>query len=249
MKYYIGTALCLVGWSGHAQTQLPAFSSPTYPVQATPLGQDPSRPATYPDLLVTHTRLGVKVGGALTTKMGDLRAAPATKQLLGGVVGVYQLVPLSQRRSRQRVQFYFQPELLLSLQGHRLENLPTQYQARIRSYYATLPLLLTAIWKGVLVQAGVQGGYLLGVSERYEFGVPTPGIGYSHDVSIYQRKELAYVVGVGYRLPQGLGLEVRYVAGLTDLYNENGRSLYSTYTNQHNAGVQVQLSYPLLKKK
>ncbi|RZK92846.1 MAG: PorT family protein [Hymenobacter sp.] len=181
--------------------------------------------------------------------MGDLPAAPATELLAGGVVGVYQLVPLSQRRSRQRVQFYFQPELLLSLQGHRLENPATQYQARIRSYYATLPLLLTASWQGVLVQAGVQGGYLLGVSERYEFGVPTPGVGYSHDTSIYQRKELAYVVGVGYGLPQGLGLEVRYVAGLTDLYDKNGQGIYSTYTDQHNAGVQLQLSYPLLQKK
>jgi hypothetical protein len=55
------------------------------------------------------------------------------------------------------VQFYFQPELLLSLQGYRLENPFTQYQARIRFYYATLPLLLTASWKDVMVQAGVSG--------------------------------------------------------------------------------------------
>jgi hypothetical protein len=74
-------------------------------------------------------------------------------------------------------------------------------------------------------------GYMLGVSERYDFSLPTPGVGYSHDTSIYQRKEFAYVLGVGYRLPQGLSLEVRYVAGLTDLYDKNGRSFYSTYTD------------------
>jgi hypothetical protein len=248
MNYYVGTALCLVSWAGHAQTQLPAFPPAASPAQATPLGQNPSSPATYPDLLVTRTRLGVKVGGAMTTKVGDLRTAPATKLLAGGVVGVYQLVPLSQRRGRQRVQFYFQPELLFSMQGFRLENVPTRYEARIRSYYACLPLLVTASWKGLLVQAGVQGGYMLGVSERYDFSLPTPGVGYSYDTSVYQRKEIAYVVGAGYRLPQGLGLEVRYVAGLTDLYDKNGRSLYALYTDQHNAGVQVQLSYPLLKK-
>lgn len=247
MKYFLGTALCLVGWSSQAQTQLPTFPAALAPTPA--LSPDPIRPEASPGLVVTRTRLGVKVGGALTTKSGDVLTYPKTTRLLGGVVGVYQLIPLSQRRGRQRVQFYFQPELLLSLQGHRLENPATQYQARIRSYYATLPLLLTATWKGVLVQAGVQGGYLLGVSERYEYSLPTPGVGYSHDASIYQRKELAYVVGVGYRLPQGLGLEVRYVAGLTDLYDKNGRGIYSTYTDQHNAGVQLQLSYPLLQKK
>jgi hypothetical protein len=185
----------------------------------------------------------------MTTKTGEVLTYPPPTWLPGGVLGVYQLVPLSQRRSRRRVQFYFQPELLLNSQGYRLENPYTQYQARIRSYYASLPLLLTATWKGVLVQGGVQGGYLLGVSERFDYSLPTPGVGYSHDTSIYQRTEIAYVVGVGYRLPQGLGLEVRYVAGLTDLYDKDGRTFYSTYVNQHNAGVQVQLSYPLLKKK
>jgi hypothetical protein len=106
---------------------------------------------------VTRTRLGIKVGGVLTTKIGEVLTYPKPTRLLGGVVGVYQLIPLSQRRGRQRVQFYFQPELLLSLQGYRLENPFTQYQARIRLYYATLPLLLTASWKDVMVQAGVQG--------------------------------------------------------------------------------------------
>jgi hypothetical protein len=165
------------------------------------------------------------------------------------VLGVYQLVPLSQRRSRQRVQFYFQPELLLSLQGFRLVNEPTQYELRAHSYYLCLPLLLTASWKGLLVQAGVQGGYMLGVYERYTWGVPTPGVNYNRSPLNYERKELAYAVGVGYRLPQGLGLEMRYVAGLTELYDKNSRNYFLTDANQHNAGLQVQLSYPLLKKK
>lgn len=247
MKYCLGAALCLLGWSSQAQAQIPGFPAAT-PTQSAPLDSAPTRPDAYPDLLVTRTRLGIKAGGTLTTKIGEVLTYPKPTRLLGGTVGIYQLVPLSQRRSRQRVQFYFQPELLLSTQGYRLENPFTQYQARIRSYYACLPLLLTATWKGVLVQAGLQAGYLVGVSERFDYNLPTPGVGYSHDTSIYQRKELAYVVGVGYRLPQGLGLEVRYVAGLTDLYDKNGKTFYSLYTDQHNAGVQVQLSYPLLKK-
>jgi hypothetical protein len=157
MKYYLGTAFLLVGWSGHAQTQLPAFPAATSPAPSTTLSPDPTRPDASPDLVVTRTRLGIKVGGVLTTKIGEVLTYPKPTRLLGGVVGVYQLIPLSQRRGRQRVQFYFQPELLLSLQGYRLENPFTQYQARIRLYYATLPLLLTASWKDVMVQAGVQG--------------------------------------------------------------------------------------------
>jgi hypothetical protein len=72
---------------------------------------------------------------------------------------------------------------------------------------------------------------MLGFYERYAFSIPTPGINYNRSTRYYQRKELAYVVGVGYRLPQGLGLEVRYVAGLTNLYDKNSNSIYSTYTN------------------
>ena len=247
MKYILGFVLLATGFASHAQTQLSTLpaESAAYPPAATSVQS--ARAANAP----AKTRLGLKIGGALTTKIGDVGSAPATKLLPGGVIGLYQLLPLSQRSGAQHVRFYFQPEVLFSLQGFRLTNGPTQYEARARSYYVCVPLLLTASWKGLLLQAGVQGGYMLGVYERYQFVdfmTGAAGVNYNKSPRYYQRKELAYVVGLGYRLPQGLGIEARYVAGLTNLYDLNSRSIYSTYTNQHNAGMQLQLSYPLVKK-
>jgi outer membrane immunogenic protein len=250
MKYLLGPALLGVYFTGHAQTQLATFPVDST-TQASTFRQATPATTAAPGSSF-RTTLGLKIGGALTTKAGDVSTAPTTKLLPGGVLGVYQLLPLSQRRGPQYVQFYFQPEVLFSLQGFRLVNAPTQYEAKARSYYVCVPLLLTASWKGLLLQVGLQGGYMLGVRERYEFvdwATGVAGVNYNKSARYYQRKELAYVVGVGYRLPQGLGLEARYVAGLTNLYDLTSNSIYSSYTNQHNAGVQVQLSYPLVKKK
>lgn len=162
---------------------------------------------------------------------------PHTGLLPGAVIVVYRILPLS-----RKAPLYLQPELLYSWQGHRLSNPSTHYQATLRQYYACLPVLLTAVYHRFFLQLGPQVGYLVGVNERFEH-LPLPGsgatVGYNYRTDQYRRWEVAYVVGAGYRGQSGLGIEVRHIGGLTDLY--------VTSSGQHNAGWQLQASYPLIK--
>ncbi len=166
---------------------------------------------------------------------------------------MYRTIPFSWSRPTTHptaVTFYFQHELLLSMQGYRLRNAPTQYDAKLRMYYACLPLLITAFYHNAFLTAGLQGGYMLRVRERFDHA-PSPisgaTVGYSATMEGYQRAEAAYVAGIGYRAPAGLGVEVRYVRGLTSLYTKGTTQLYGSAKGQQNESVQLQVSYPLIK--
>ena len=187
---------------------------------------------------VSHAQrvvVGVKAGVAFTTEVGQVAPSPKVGVLAGFVGGFYQAMPIS-----RSPYFAFQPELLFSMQGYRLSNSDTQYQATLRSYYAAIPLLLTYTRHGFFGEAGPQVSYLAGVRERITHRAIT-GPGTITNVNTnpngYPRWDIAYVVGGGYRIKKGLGMEIRYAGGLSSIYH---------YAGQRHAGLQVLVSYPLL---
>jgi hypothetical protein len=190
-------------------------------------------------------RFGVTAGGTLTTLVGHgIVSEPTVKSLAGVVGGVFVQLPLLTSGH-----LFLQPELVYNQEGYRLSHPSTNYTATLRSSYVSLPLLLGFTTHGLFVTAGPQIGYLAGVHEHYEFEVSTPSGGIlgpvestNTNASPYRRWETSLAAAVGYRLGNGLGLEVRYTEALN---SREGGNVFGEDTNPRNAGGQLRLSYLL----
>lgn len=190
-----------------------------------------------------RVRVGLTAGAALTSRVGHGIVEEPHQQALAGIVagGLAQL-PLTANGH-----VFVQPELVYNQEGYRLTHPSTNYAATLRSSYVSLPLLLGFTTHGFFVAAGPQVGYLAGAYHHYHFntyspsGVPTgQGENTDRDVRGYQRWEASVAAAVGYRLPGGLGLEVRYTEALT---SQDGGSVFADNTYPRNAGGQVRVSY------
>ncbi len=254
VKYGHFLLLLLVPSLGYAQQARPLISpdSSKQSLSALPAGStgNTPAPAQWRQADTRAVLVGLKVGGALTAKGGgNVQSVPETTFLPGGVAGVYGSIPLRWVGPRSPISFTLQPELLASMQGSRYNRPGDGYFVSLRLYYICLPVLLTANFHGFFLEGGVQGGYLMAVRERYEFvWNSVPSVNTNNRTTGYQRQELAFVGGAGYRSKMGLGLELRYVQGITNLYNDTSTLYYATPTGQHNIGYHVQLSYPLFGK-
>ncbi|MGI4740304.1 MAG: porin family protein [Janthinobacterium lividum] len=215
--------LILLAWAGLA---LPALSH----------AQD-----THP------VRFGLKAGAMLSTIAGPGTRNYPVSPLVRGVGGVFAAVPLG-----ASAQWFLQPELLYSQQGYRLVNSPTDYEAKFRSDYLKLPLLLGFTRGGFFGAVGPQVGYLVHVRNTYRFHEYSPTTGLSPDITervntdlfYYQRWEFSAVAAVGYRWQCGAGLELRY----SDTFVSQSRNnLVGTlgYPDAHSLSGQVQASYVL----
>ncbi len=156
--------------------------------------------------------------------------------------------------------FSFHPELLYSQKGAKVDQtysdellgLPVSLRLSgpVRLHYLDLPLLLRARTNGFFVEAGPQLGYLLAqkstITTAVTITVPgTPPMTESEtqtDTSLdgLRRLDVGYVLGVGYQLPQGLEVALRYNGGLTNLDNDPDRN---ARTKARNSAFQVQLGY------
>ena len=189
-----------------------------------------------------HLRLGLTAGGTLTTLVGPGTRSEPEVQPLGGVVGgVMAQLPLTAKGH-----LFLQSELVYNQEGNRLTHPSTNYSATLRSNYVTLPLLLGFTTHGFFALAGPQVGYLAGGQHRYQFDSYAangtylgPAEGTDTDIRGYQRWEASLTGAVGYRLSNGLGLEVRYAEALNSFRGDS----YSDNIRSRNAGGQVRLSY------
>lgn len=199
--------------------------------------------------------LGLKVGGSLSTKVGDkvvIGSNPPVTWLPGALAGIYHVRPLSWTRPTSAISFALQPELLASLQGYRLSRPASQhhYEVDAHLFYLSLPVCVTANYRRFYLAAGVQASYLLATHTRYEYLDPTnTAVLVNTDTSLrnYQRWEGAGVAGVGYRSARGWQLDLRYTQAWTNLFEANSLALYATATGQYNAVGQLSLSYPLFR--
>jgi hypothetical protein len=131
-----------------------------------------------------------------------------------------------------------QPELLYTAKGARYRPrnaMPEVPGAPVRPFtqrlhYLDLPLLLRYTTTGVCFEAGPQLSTLLAGNTRgTDFGGPV-------NRRAYAAAQLALVAGVGYELPSGLSLNVRYGHDLTPLeprdQSMDGRSYNSVFQAQ-----------------
>jgi hypothetical protein len=192
-------------------------------------------------------RFGLKAGASLSTLAGPGTHNYPVSPLLGGVGGVFAMVPLGAAQH-----LFFQPELLYSQQGYRLRNAATEYEAKFRTDYLKLPLLLGITHGGFFAAVGPQVGYLVNDRRTFRFHDYSPATGVSPDITervntglnSYQRWEFSAVAAVGYRWQCGAGIELRYSDTFVS-QSRNGLTSNYGYPDAHNLSGQVQASYVL----
>lgn len=130
--------------------------------------------------------------------------------------------------------FSIQPEVLFSTQGAKVENNGNKSDFKIS--YVTVPVML---------KFKSNGGFY------FEFG-PQVGFRSSSDIpdqtinNFAKNLDLAAGVGIGYHSPIGLGVGVRYLAGLSKVGDFTGQNIDPDFKN---SVIQASLFWaiPLVK--
>lgn len=100
-----------------------------------------------------------------------------------------------------------QPEVVYSMQGAEWGNRDLEYN------YLNVPFLIQYMFpQGVRLETGPQVGVLLSAEEE-------DNAGFDVDVENSMKKtDLAWALGLGFMSTSGLGIDVRYNIGLTEIY-------------------------------
>lgn len=193
---------------------------------------------------------GLKGGVGLSNVKGD--DAGKSQNLVGFQAGLMADFSLGDR-------LLFHPELLYSQKGAKVDvtdsyvtsagTYTSTETGHVRLAYLDLPLLLRVKAAGVFFEAGPQLGVLL--SQHVE-GTQTTVVTYtgatgsvmntqtqnSNSTDGTRKLDVGYVLGVGYHLPLGLEVGVRYNGGLASLDDSNNSA-----AKVHNSVFQLQLGY------
>jgi len=197
-----------------------------------------------------ETRFGIKAGVGLADVRGD--DAGTTKKLFGFQAGFMADVSLGEH-------FAFHPELLYSQKGAKVDQYDS-YTTSVGTYtltqtgqvrlgYLDLPLLLRLKAAGVFLEVGPQVGLLL--SQQADATTTTTvtytGAGgsvvntdsqSSNSTDGTRKLDVGYVVGLGYALPQGFEVGVRYNGGITSLEDSSNNA-----AKVFNSVFQLQVGY------
>lgn len=169
-------------------------------------------------------RFGLKAGASLANFVG--KNTDNSKNLVGFVGGLMADFGFSDLIS-------FHPELLYSQKGAKGESSGTSGQTR--TSYLDVPLLLRVNADGPFFEAGPQVGFLL--AQKSEYDVAGVGSGSSTSTDGTRKIDVGYIVGLGYRAPQGLEIGLRYNGGISDIRDPSGSDKI------RNSVFQLQLGY------
>jgi len=167
-----------------------------------------------------EARFGIKAGANLASVTNNDNEGK--KNLIGFAAGLMADFSFSDLIS-------LHPEVLFSQKGVKYTGGGSTAQVRIN--YVDVPLLLRVKADGLFFEAGPQVGFL--ASEKFEVNNTT--ISTSTDGT--RKVDVGYIAGVGYQLPQGLELGVRYNGGISDLSDP------SAGEKTRNSVFQFQLGY------
>ncbi|WP_181307790.1 porin family protein [Rufibacter sp. XAAS-G3-1] len=132
------------------------------------------------------------------------------------------------------------PELLYSRKGAKYsfsasdqfidgngetQTITGEVDAKMTFQYLELPVLAKVKAGNLFFEAGPTFGYLLKSTADIKSSFSGGGMDFSYDGSDdgtddMKRFEFGYAAGIGYELPSGLGLTLRYNGGLSDLNKE-----------------------------
>ena len=127
-----------------------------------------------------------------------------------------------------------QPELLYSLEGAEQTLIGGNNKAKYNLHYLNVPVLLQYMFNnGFRLEGGPQIGFLLSAKTRTGNVTVT-------NTSNYQSTAFSIPLGLGYLTSSGIGLDARYVFGLSNINDDkNGAVIQS---NVFQFGLFYQLS-------
>lgn len=169
-------------------------------------------------------RFGIKAGASLANVSG--KGTDGSKNLVGFVGGLMADFGFNDLIS-------FHPELLYSQKGAKVKS--GNVTGQVRTSYLDVPVLLRVNADGPFFEAGPQVGFLL--AQKTEIDVAGSGSGSSTSTDGTRKVDVGYIVGLGYRLPQGLEIGLRYNGGISDLSDP------SSSDKNRNSVFQLQLGY------
>jgi hypothetical protein len=205
-------------------------------------------------------QIGVRAGGNLLgfSKSDKLVGAGNVENhaRLGYQVGVYYQAALSKRLSVvPEVQFSREQQRVTETSSLSLADASYASEYRLSLSYLNVPVLLRAALGPVYLEAGPQlsvlvGGRGTGQTEGYSWGG-----GYSRSVidqaatDRYHRVDAGFCLGVGVKLPAGLGLNVRAYQGLkqfnTAYNNDSVTPIPYSGNKEYRQTLQASLTYQL----
>lgn len=196
-----------------------------------------------------HAQFGLRVGGSLSklrTTVGTNLYSSSSSQL-GYQVGVtYQLRLTSWLALVPEVQ-YSDERATLSEASFAIADVGFEADSRLRLHYLNAPVLVRASLGPFYVEAGPQASLLLaghqtGTVTTSNWGLPATTRPLDQNVTQSNRRfDVGPCIGIGAKLPAGLGLSVRAYRGLLTLNDER-----SIFDGQHQRQtLQASLTYQL----
>jgi hypothetical protein len=128
-----------------------------------------------------------------------------------------------------------QPEFYYSAQGAKYYSYDDGYEHQLILNYFNIPLLLQYRMRGgLLLETGPQVGFLANVKDK-SVGIITTGNAYN---SGFTNVDFSWSFGLGYKSISGLGVDLRYNPGISNISNLGNEIL-------HNNVMQLGLFYML----
>lgn len=168
-----------------------------------------------------QVKFGVKAGPQLTNVVGD--DAGDTDMKVGFNVGGFANIRFSE-------QFAFQPELLYSLQGYKVEESISEFgvtaktEGKAHLSYINVPLMMKwYAYDGLNFEFGPQVGFNVAAKGKST----TTITGGEFDQTLEQDEDIDGIstvdfgvnIGAGYEMENGLNFGLRYGRGLTSVYD------------------------------
>ena len=195
-----------------------------------------------------HAQLGLRLGGSLAqfhTSPGQVITS-SSSVLAGYQVGFSYQVPLTAWLSLVPEVQYSYERLKLTQVSFALPNGDYAADLKVNMRYLNVPVLVRATFGRGYVEAGPQASYLLGGRQTGSQLYTSAGTSqtYAYDqatTSTTHRFDVGPWLGLGVKLPAGLGVDGRAYQGLTVLNNDRSQD-DGGYKRQ---SLQVSLTYQL----
>lgn len=177
------------------------------------------------------TSFGVKAGASLTNFTGKGTNGSDLKNKFGfngGLVANFAVNDL----------FSIQPELLYSMKGAKGKDTfgGSSVDAKLNLHYIDVPVLAHINAGGLFFELGPQIGFLAAANTSAD----SNGQSYSQDIkSDLKTIDFGYAAGLGYQMPAGPGVGLRYNGGLIDISKDSSNSSNAV----RNSAFQLYVTY------
>ncbi|WP_192823027.1 porin family protein [Rufibacter sp. LB8] len=177
----------------------------------------------------TGPRLGLKAGVTYSNVSGDLQNEDIYKNKFGFMGGITTNFDLSGDGFLS-----LQPELLYTQKGYQYSDekfsvggVDFKVKGDRNFHYLDLPVLLRINAGGLFFEGGPQASYLLSVTDNSEFKRGNESYEETERISKddLAEFEIGYAAGLGYQLPNGLSLGLRYNGSINKLAKNDGDEL------------------------